>query len=294
MTVKFSTFYPSIDQDGVLGTAIPAEVSMWISGPSAADIPYDNAGTTITTPVELGYSLYAGTGQITDGTIITTYTVDDGNVNGFNSSSGPQTITTTNGSALLTINSLSTESAIITISMTRNGATKTLTLNLYKVRAPLDVEDGGGTSGVPSSQSSGFTNISSNFATAVQISSVLSYTIPAGKSTIRVTLALAPKWYPANAKPDNDGPWNVEYQIQRNTGVWTTVATMNSAPDPFMSDWELFKRTIAGAMNGTFDDTGLTAGNTYEYRILARVSSGNTAGGENGMTHTGQWTVVSP
>ena len=279
-----------------------ADVTTQISGPASVNIDYDYTGATIAANVDLAWVLTYNGGNLTTGTITASITVSEGTVNGFNSTSGAQAITVTSGVANMTISALTTDVAKFTVSITRDGIVRKMLVTATKVKAAQPPSGGGG-GGYSMAQTSGFvTLLVANITTFTNLlTDRIQITMPTGKTTARISVSLNPRWYPKNQT--SNGPWNLEYKIQRNTGttgspVWTDIGVLqNSDPDPYIDNTGSEPPIVvssSGAMVYTFDDTGRTAGSIYEYRVVARVSSGATTGNSGGIQYTGSVSVSAP
>lgn len=292
------------DYAAITGSTKPennADVTTTVTGPGAANVLYDYTGTTIDDTVDLTYGLTSSAGYLTTGTITATYVVLTGTINGNNSTSGPVSITVTDGLATLTVASIDTSTATIQVTMVRNGISKSPFQTIVtKVLAAQPPPSGGG-GGYSSSQTSGFTTITTPWNVMTNLlTDRIAITVPTGKTTIHVVVSLSIKWTPKTVS--NWGPWNIEFRLQRNTGTtgsptWTDIGTLqNSNPDPYIdsTDEPVFIFSSAGTLSYVFDDTGRTAGTTYEYRVVGRVSSGATSGNTGGIVPTGSVTLTTP
>jgi hypothetical protein len=273
---------------------LDAATANQVDGPLAADVNYDNAGTTIQGQVDLDYLLRAGTGgaAVTSGVTAITYTVISGTVNGKTEANGAQALTITNGAATLSITAMTTDTAQVKISFTANGVTSSVTVNLTKRYAPATPGGtgggGGGSSDVPS-QTSGFTAI--NTATFTTITQSLLFTMPTGKTTLRIVVNLIGKY----AKTANQsGPWDVEFKVQRD-GV-DRGTTQHSDPDPEIGFNDETGNPIAypGTMQYTLDMPSLTVGVQYTVVVQARVATGTLPTNGVNMTFTGSVALSAP
>jgi hypothetical protein len=116
--------------------------------------------------------------------------------------------------------------------------------------------------------------------------------MPTGKTTAHVSIGLSGRWLPKNGQV-NAGPWNIEFKVQRNTGttgspVWTDIGSVQSSnPDPYIDSGSEGTFTIGGTLAYELDDAGRTAGQIYEYQVVARVSSGTVTGNSGGISWLG-------
>jgi hypothetical protein len=266
-----------------------------LNGPTNGSGNYNFDGTPDAgdLPKDFNYTLSINNTESSNSTIQWSYLVLEGSVNGFTVSSGAQTLT--NGSlGTFTLSTLETSDAKIRITANLGGSTATIDLTLTKIT--LDPPPGSG--GTPITQDSGFTQISSPWTTFVAITATgLQIQVPTGKTSVQCTVLLSPKW--SVRTQQSLGPWNIEYKLQReNTpggGTWTDVGSVqNSSPDPYIQAKEVFiddspdvrYTSYSGTMSATINDTGRTAGVTYSYRIVARISSGSTTGNTSGIAFT--------
>jgi hypothetical protein len=261
-----------------------------IVGPGSAEVLYDNAGTTFQGADDLAFKVQNFSGTITTG-VTMSWTVISGKVNGKTSADGPQSFTLSGGVATLSPMSMDTDSALIQIAATVGGVSiPVLPVTFTKVRAaPTPGGTGGGGTGSDdvASQSSGFIQI--NTATFTTITSGLKFTLPSGKTTLRVVISLSCK-YPKTA--NQDGPWDVEFKVRR--GGVDQGSVQHSNPDPYLyDDPDYGTLSNAGTMQYTLDMTSLTPGTQYSVDIQARVASGALPSSSN-MNFTGTVTLSAP
>lgn len=264
-----------VEAPRVMRAEAGADITSYIDGPASANVLYDSTGTTIQATVDLAYMLKNFLGTITSG-VTATYEVVDGNVNGFSSASGPQTITVTSGVALLSITAMTTATAEIKVTMTQGGIIRTKAgIQLTRVLAAAGSSSGGGPS-----QTSGFTAIpNASLSTFTDISSSLSITTTASK-VLRTTVVLAPRLSSVAATPQ--GPWNIECRLMRTIGGTPTQegSTQNSNPDPYINTAGDVPVSAAGTLSFVIDTSSLAAG-TYVFKLQARISSGSLPGTGN-------------
>ena len=277
-----------------------ADVTTQIVGPNAANINYDYTGTTISGTVDLTYYLTGSGTSITSG-VTAQARVLEGAVNGYDSTSAPFALTVASGVATLSVTGMTTDTAQLEVLLTYGGVTRKQNLVLTKLKSDPPASGGGG-GGYAMSQTSGFNpNVVATASTFINVlTDRIQITMPTGKTTARIVVALSPKW--SNRTDPSTGPWNLEYKIQRNTGttgtpIWTDIGTLqNSNPDPFVDSVDDPPKIVSnpGTMNYTFDDTGRTAGSIYEYRVVSRISSGSVAGNAGQMGYTGSVSLSAP
>jgi hypothetical protein len=223
-----------------------------------------------------------------------TYVVLSGSYNGHGAGATEYAISTSNGIGTLETTALATDTALLAIKATLNGrAVPSVQLPVQKVRAaPPATGTGGGGSGATDApqQTSGFTAINStSFAT---ISQTLTFTLPSGKTSLRCVVDLSCKFPKLS---DNDGPWDVEFNVLR--GGVAQGTTQHSNPDPYITDVEVdetnggFLRVSSpGTMQYTLDMGSLTAGVQYSVTVQARIASGTIPTGKT-MSFTGSITL---
>jgi hypothetical protein len=266
----------------------------WIDGPTAANILYNSTGSAIEADVELDYILKTGVGTPVTTGITASWVVLEGSLNGRTSADGAQGMTVDgNGVVLAVFASMGTPTAKAQFNITRDGIlTKSIVVSLTKTysAAVSGGGGGGGGGGDLTQQTSGFTEI--NTASFTTITQSLTFTMPAGKTTLRCLVNLAPKMQPKFA--NQVGPWNIEYKIQRG-GV--DQITLNSSPDPYIDEVaEGYITTTAGTMYYQHDMGSLTPGVQYTVTIVARISSGTlpTTPSGVGMNFTGSVVLSAP
>jgi hypothetical protein len=261
-------------------SAVDSSISNYVDGPSAANVIYDNSGTTIQQTVDLLYYLRTGTGgQAVPAGVAMTYEVLDGNLNGHLAGSAPQTLPFSSGTGILTVTSMTSDITQLKINVVYAGITRTFFTMLNRILTPAAPPAGGGSTGSGvASQNSGFLNITSNYGTPQVISNTLTFTTATGQTSVNVQIVLNVKM----AKTaDGEGPWNTKYKVQRNiSGTWTDQGTpVSTDPDPyiFTTDGEenLPPRIIsaAGSINTTINITGLTANTANDFRILCYLDT---------------------
>ena len=273
------------------GVETNADVTTVANGPVSATINYDNAGTTIQGTYDLYYYLTAGTSSAITSGVTATYTVTSGTVNGFNSTSGAKTLTVTSGQADLSITAMTTSTATITVNLTYNSKTRSIQLNLTRALAPP--ASGGGSS---ASQSSGFTTVVSPWTTYQAVSDVLVVAVPAGKTGTSVAINMSPGWGPKNISgttpQPSDGPWHVVLKLQRSAhsaNTWSDIGSVQgSSPDPYIDASGSPTISSPGSIVATITDT-VTASTTYDYRLVAAITTGTTTGNSGGII----WTMGS-
>lgn len=274
-----------------------------VGGPRSATLSYDSTGEHIQGGGAISsYYLSGIDGVVTSGTILATYRVLDGKVNGFIAGSGEHAMAVIDGVALLDLTSdaaLTTATATVLVGINRDGSVYTAEVALARQLAPM--ASGGGTGsgsgaapGPTASQTSGFANTGSG-----AVSGVLTYTLPAGKTAVTLSTAMQAMPVATAGGLLTNGEWTINGWWERNTGtsaspVWTQVgstgATGNSS-----SYWDSSLRQqfrSAADLSGTWSDTGLAAG-TYEYRWVQQIDSTNSTNTTRSHTNAGTVSITS-
>lgn len=260
---------------GVSGTGKPedyADVTRWVDGPPQSTIfHYDYTGTALSGEFsrDLGFKLLTPGGQITSG-ITWSYTVTGGTVNGFTSASGAQSMSGS-GTGTLTISSLGSSTASVQVTASFGGSTHSAITPLSQNVAAPPTTSGGGTGGTTTlaSQSPQY---SVNSTTFTDITGTMAVTLPTGVTTVHLNGNIT-------YTPDTTlhaGGWTVEQKWQRQiSGTWTDVDTSPSTTstsvdggngDPYNAN--------AGSIRDAQTVSSLTAGTSYNFRIVARITSG--------------------
>jgi predicted phage tail protein len=256
-------------------------------GPTAIGVIYDYTNTTAQDlPKTVSYALYQNGVLLTTG-VVFSYRVVSGGINGFDNADGYQTLTVTSGVADLVISSAESTTSVIEIKGATSDGSSVIAATVAKTLAAAPT---GGSGSSTATQSSGFSQINSTSYAA--ITNDLVVTLPTGKTatSTQVSLTLGP------VSPTS-GTWsdNVTLKLQEDvSGVWTdrgTPASADSNPDPGRSfDVEVGSvQPNEGELTTTISHSGLTAGTTKTYRIVAKCgSSGHT------VSFTGEVAVSCP
>lgn len=295
--------YDSFSENGlniateVNTTTLPLNPTL--SGPPAATIEYDSAGTTFISGPVLNYVVTSQGGGAVSSGVTMTYVVLSGSFNGFNSTSGAQTVSMDSGTGSITPTSLATDTATIRVTAVLNGVTlPPFNTVLTKHRAAATTGGGGAGATDSPTQTSGFTAI--NTSTFTVISNVLTITPGTGKTSLRVVVDLSDAYPETNLPRDT---WDVEFKVQRLiSAVWTDQGTVqHSNPDAYVDRYSLgdggppfFNESVEGTMQYTLDIGSLTSGTQYSIRLLARVATGGLSTNGNNMGFGGQFTLSIP
>lgn len=228
---------------------------------------YDGVADTGQFPSNISFNLAAAGGNIGNG-VTWTYTVITGTVNGFTSASGAQAMSGT-GTGTIAVSSLGTNSAEVKITATYGSAVRTAVLYLHKTFAPAPSGGGGG----------GTTLFSDSDSSAVDGTTFVDFTgtnvatMPTGKTTLRLSMNLDIGSEPGTVAPFYTSETTVEAKFQVEiSGVWTDYGVVQSAYASYTVDAEAGVMNNHGSIVYSFDVTGLTAGVSYNCRVLARES----------------------
>jgi hypothetical protein len=232
--------------------------------------------------------------------------VVSGSFNGNVPSSGDIAISTSDGVGTITPTAMGTDLAILQVKAVYQGRTiPAAQVAITKVKAaeaPPGTGGGGGGSTDIASQTDSFNAISSStFAT---ITDGLLFTMPTGKTTLRVNVDLNPRAGPKPASPNN-GPWNIEFRVMR--GGVAQGSLQNSSPDPMVSEVVIDESESYGGAPGTtmrvnqsgkmtyqLDMSGLTAGVQYAVDVQARITTNSGALGGSTIGFTGTVKCSAP
>lgn len=250
-----------------------------ISGPASQAISYDHTVTPLTgeLPKDLNYSLAVNGVPQTTG-VTWTYQVLTGTVNGFTNSSGVKSMTGT-GAGTFTVSSLGSDTATVRISALTSGsivATQVVLSLSRQIATPPS-----GSNNLATGSISGTTDTSSY----ADKSGTINGTMPAGKTTARVVATCNVSIAPTGSL----GFASVTFKLMRNiSSVWTQVGSsvVAIANEIYDSETESYYIETEGAVLD-ISDTGLTAGNSYQWRIeAARTGGGRTANLSGAITVT--------
>lgn len=249
------------------------------SGPATKSIKYDYQGAVLAgeLPVDLQYALALNGVQQSAG-VTWTYQVLTGTVNTFTNASGVKPMTGTGGGAL-TISSLGSNTATVRVTGTSGGISSSLTVTLTKeFGAPPTGSGGTGPVTIASYNAGGLDSLDD--ATFTDLTGSLTGTMPAGKTTANLSATVDLNIFPTNAAGLNTS----EFKYQRKiTGVWTDQGTVQSctAREGIIDSETQQYGVEPGQALLSFSDTGLTAGASYEWRVVGRRTAGARVGYAN-------------
>jgi hypothetical protein len=249
------------------GIETGADVTSFVVGPTSSVFKYDYTGVAEAGQFtrNLTYTLNNAAGAITSG-VTMTYTVLTGTVNSFTSASGAKTMTVSSGVGTFAIASLGSSIATVKITATYNSVSRTTTVTLTKDIAAAPTGGGGGAGTTIVSKTSNYTAISST--TFTDITGTMTGSTPSGitAATLSATLSFSP------AVTSGSGvTTTVEVKFQRNiSGTWTDKGSVQSATSNTAFDEIMWTADF----NWSVNDTGLTASTSYQWRVVARVTSG--------------------
>ena len=249
------------DDDGTLPEA-SADVTKFVNGPSTINLARDSGGAI--KAGQLGrtftYQLTASTGAVIAADV--TWAVETSV--GVWSATVPSIAGT--GSGTLTINSdLLGAAGTLKVTATFAGRAYTFSVSITTTQDAPAISS--------ASTASDNTLASWNSISFGAISDVLSVTLPTGVTQATLTAAnitLTPAVAGGNGSTDCLLKWQWD---STGGGAWADVGSFtNSNPDPSVLDFE----TTDGSITNNQVKTGLTAGNTYKFRLMAANSTGVT------------------
>jgi hypothetical protein len=209
-------------------------------------------------PRDLTFKLMSSLGQVASG-VAWSYLVTGGKLNGFTASSGPQAMT---GSDLgtLTVTSIDASNVSVQVTATLGGRSYVTTVQLTKIIGPAPAVT------TIASKTSGFTSV--NSTTFVDVSGAITGTLPAGKTSAKVNIAL-------DMTPTLTGSWTDELKLMRDiSGTPTQIGTTQGGNSEYIPASGGDPASFSPAsFNLSITDTGLTGGTSYTWRIYARETA---------------------
>jgi hypothetical protein len=256
--------------DGEVSAALTGAV---VTGPAqSTTFTYDYLGAADPStqfPRALVFKLMQGGTQVTTG-ITWTYRVLAGTVNGFTQADGVKSMTGS-GSGTLTVNSLGTDTASIEVIASYAGGSSPLTFPLNRTySAPPSGGGGGGGGGATTiaGKSSGWSTINSTTFTTI---GTMNGTMPAGKTAADLSATVT-----FTASSGSNSSLSVEMKWQRNiSSVWTDVGAAVSGNTQLFNSPEEGELVNPAVITVNRSESGLTAGATYDWRLVARLTSGS-------------------
>lgn len=241
-----------------------------VTGPSLRDFKFDFEGVLDPSnqfdagEADLVFQVKVN-GVVQTAGVTWTWTVISGSVNGKTPADGPQTTMTGTGDGTFSVTALGVDSSTVEITAQAGTAVGSANLVLTRTRAAPPTGGGGGSLTTLANQTSGFGTSGSSAYVSITGSILTGVTMPAGKTTAKVSVNLTAT--PANAGVDDT--WDVHFKVQRLiSGVWTdqmssvtgdnTCSTSDSGPYVF-----------PGSVGFSATITGLTAGSSYDWRVVA-------------------------
>jgi hypothetical protein len=268
--------------DGEISAALLLANVTGPSEPTVFHFDYLGAANSGQFPRDLTFKLMGGDGSVITAGVAWQYRVLSGTVNGFTNASGLQNMSGT-GIGTLAVASLGTDTASVEVKAVFSGETRTATASLSRQYGAAPTGGGGGGGGGPqtlASKSSGFTTI--NSTTFTVISGTLTGTMPTGLTTANLNASL--NFDPATG---SNGSATVELKWQRSvSGVWTDIGSpaVVSGTSQWFRDAETGETsTTAASITNNKSDTGLTAGTSYDWRLVARLTSGTRSHNVTGI-----------
>ncbi|WP_161595943.1 phage tail protein [Flavisphingopyxis soli] len=256
----------SSDFSAVTGTTKPetyADVNKTITdGPAAIEVQYASDGSTTELPVSQIYKLTPSNGSAYTSGVTWAVAVITGTITA--SMSGT-------GSGALSIPTFGSNEAVLLITAAYGGRSYPFTVKVAKKTASAGSPGGGGTGGTLASAT---TFITFSTTTAAAVTGDL--TVTTGGTSVALTAAnLTLK----GAKSSPSGTWDCAFKWQWWNGTaWADVATeVNSSPDPTV-DYDagsgLYTNWNTGSVTCNATKTGLTAGTSQKFRLMARITGG--------------------
>lgn len=236
-----------------------------INGPSTKTVKYDYTVTPLSgeLPVNINFTLSVNGVTQTSG-VAWTGEILSGILNGVGSDAGTFNLSGT-GTGTLGIASLGTDTVSVRINATQNGVKTSFIFNAFRDIAAAPI---GGGSGAIATGSVGGTTTSGTFADK---SGSITGTMPSGKTTARILANLQNLIDTLSAIANETVEWKLERNI---SGTWTQIGSTVSSTARERNDVDFGWTATPGAVTLDINDTGLTAGATYSWRISARRSSG--------------------
>lgn len=255
-----------------------ADLTKTVSGPAETILDYDSTGTLTTSlPKNATFKLApAGGTALTSGVTWAAATRLSGSQVDSDIWSGTSPSIAGTGSGALSVNSgLKVAEAIVDITASVGGVTyPAFSAKVKKVTAPAEISGGGGAGNTFASASlGGIVVTGSSFVTYKS----LSVDTDSGSTQVVHTAANVGIDMPPEG-PAVSSNIEMKYQWESSPGVWADVDTSaNSDPDPFTYfDGGLFN-SEPGSITLNRTKTGLSSSTTYNFRLQARVSSGDAA-----------------
>jgi len=252
-------------------------------GPSLITIAYNSDGSAKSgqLPRAENYKLFKSGVEVPAG-VTASYKVVSWTVNGFTNASGPQAMPVAGALATLSTTSLGTNKAVIEITMGHAGVSAVGVVDLIKAvdTPPSSGGGGGGGGGGSSGTSQSDPSLAAFSSSATVISDELTITL--GASNTAATLSGA---Y-IDLLPEGGGtraPYNCQMWWERwNGSTWVThmSAGLNGGA-AFDSDFDPFVYNEGGGIYGQergsisvgLSWTGLTAGSTQKFRLVAQAGA---------------------
>jgi hypothetical protein len=160
----------------------------------------------------------------------------------------------------LTVTSIDTSNVSVQITATLGGRSYVTTCQLTKVVGPAPAVT------TIASKTSGFTSVSST--TFVDVSGPITGTLPAGKTSAKVNIAI-------DMTPTLTGSWTDELKLMRDiSGTPTQIGTTQGGNSEYIPASGGDPASFSPAsFNLSITDTGLTGGTSYTWRIYARETA---------------------
>ncbi|HVQ09520.1 MAG TPA: phage tail protein [Allosphingosinicella sp.] len=271
--------------DKAVSEADVLAASTVITGLADIAIRYDNTGAAqageLTRPET--YKLVRNGSTVSSG-LTWTYTIISGNVNGFTSASGAQSITGA-GAVTLSVAALASDTATIQIKVVDANSVpfiKTVLLRRDTADAPVTGTTGGGTAASVSS----FSQFSSTGMATVMPSGTAEFVVTASGTSVALTASLSTQHNASSATACQI------YAIFQwwNGASWSDVGTETlSSPHAVRdqdADTGVWITVTRAQVNISTSKTGLTAGSSNRFRLMMRRHATNSVAGTYSTTGT--------
>jgi hypothetical protein len=249
-----------------MGLEDAADVTKAITGAKTLEVNYASDGSTVTTSLPLTALLKL---ESSGGTIYSsgvTWAVST--VTGSWSGTAPSISGT--GSGQLSINSgPASPTVILKVTATHSGRVYTYTVEVKKVVADPSSGGGGGeTTVTDTTLSVFFTTSFAAISDELVIPSIAGTQVSLSVGSTQLQLA----------SESPGGSTSVEFKWQWwNGSAWADVGTATtSSPHPTVEQEGTFYTALPGSITCVQTKTGLTAGTSNKFRLMARCSAGNT------------------
>lgn len=259
-----------------------------IGGISNHTVNIASDGTSVISglPDEFRFTLYkdnVAQSYLTDGGTVTwSYVVINGQVNGRTAADAAFGLASVNSVGIFDINTLESTQAAVKLTALKYGTKVDHILNFTKNIAPgISGGTSGGTGGNLPQTVTSLTNLNISNTNFQDLTGTINGTLPTGKTTARVSVAVNIKLSGAILA---DEARTFELKVERFIGgVWTAIGATVSATAVNQTTSEGYVSRAPAIFNFTRDEGSLTAGSSYQWRVVGRVTT-TAASGAGGCT----------